>query len=82
MLTDFPTEGAKVRMLGGRQYFDSQLSPAEVSSTLRAVGEKRARNSYLPKSGVMYLDSLKLPSHSEQEALFDRLGEWCYLRPK
>ncbi|MDA4125099.1 MAG: hypothetical protein OK438_06605 [Thaumarchaeota archaeon] len=80
-ITDFPTEGSRVRVLGRRQYYESSLDPDAVSSTLRATGERRGRNSYLPKGGMLHFSSLLLPSHAKQAEFFAGLGEWCFLRP-
>lgn len=81
LFTDFPTEGSKIRVLGPHQYYESCLDTAEVSSTLRATGEKREKNSYLPRGGTLRFKSFRLPPSSDQAAFFSGLGEWCFLRP-
>ncbi len=80
-MTDFPTEGSRVRVIGSRHYYESYLDPEETTSTLRAVGERMARNSYLPKDGIIRFKELKLPRTSEQTAFFRGLAEWCYFEP-
>jgi hypothetical protein len=81
LLTDFPRLGSRVRIIGRRQYYESRLGPAEAKSTLRALGERGLRNSYLPERGVLVFDSFSLPSRKELARVFESLGEWCYFSP-
>lgn len=78
LVTDFPVEGSAVRLIGKRQYYDSKLGPAEAGSTLRGIGTKGARNTYLPRNSMLVLDS-GLQLKKELAALFRELGDWCFL---
>ncbi len=82
LLTDFPVEGSRVRLIGRRQYYESVLNTSEAAPTLRVVGRRAERNSYLPRNGAVHLESPNLPSRAEWVELFESLGEWCYLRTK
>jgi hypothetical protein len=82
VLTDFPSEGCRVRIYGGRQYYESKLEPAEAAATLRVAGEKGPRTTYLPADGMFLVDSGRLPRGPETRALFDALGEWCFMKAK
>ncbi len=81
LLTDFPAEGSKIRIVGKRQYYESSLDQSEAASTLRPVGQKGERNSHLPREGILLFESLLLPPREKQLELFNGLGEWCCLRP-
>lgn len=81
MLTDFPVEGSKVRVLGNRQYYSSSLACSEAASTLRLASRKEARNSYLPEDGVMSLGSMNRIPHGQWVDVLRGLGGWCYLDP-
>jgi len=81
MTTDFPLEGSRVRVLGGRQFYDSSLPCSEAAATLRLAGQRRERNTYLPEDGVVELDSIEHPARGRWVGLLKDLGEWCYLDP-
>jgi hypothetical protein len=81
LLTDYPTKGAKVRIYGRRSYYESSLSRSEAQSTLRAVGEKDVRNSYIPRDGILRFGEAMTASKEELVDLFVTLGEWCSFRP-
>lgn len=82
LLTDFPVEGSHVRIIGKKQYYDSALDPVEANSTLRVVGARGERNAYLPRDGIVHLDSLRIPRREDWLRAFDDLGEWCYFRAR
>lgn len=79
LLTDFPVEGSAVRRYGRRNYFVSDLPPSEASSSLRAIGDSKTRNAYLPRDGVLRLAG-PLLRPAELSGVFEELGEWCSFR--
>lgn len=78
VLTDYPTPRSKLRIIGGRRYFDSKLRPYEAATTLRTAGTKAQRNSYVPMDGELELDGSILGKRQALRNLFNSLGEWCY----
>jgi hypothetical protein len=82
VVTDFPEEGSMIKMLGRRRYFDSRIGPSTAAMTLRVAGAKSARNSYLPRDGMLGLTSFERPSAMDWLGLFKELGEWCYFTPE
>jgi hypothetical protein len=80
LLTDFPSEGSKVRVLGSSRYYESSLEPFEVVATLRGIGPRQFRNSYLPRNGIVQLGRCCLPRRDLNE-LFMSLGEWSGFKP-
>jgi hypothetical protein len=81
LLTDFPTPSSQGRVIGGKLYFDSRLDGSEFISTLRSTEFRPARQSYLPRSGILRLAGFRSPSRQDFTELFESLGEWCYLTP-
>ena len=81
IVTDFPLEGSDIRRVGHRQYYQSRPSPSEAASTLRGIGSRGERNSYLPRGSTVSL-GLPVPSTSELLGLFRALGDWCFLVPE
>jgi hypothetical protein len=81
MLTDFVTKGCEVRFCGRRLYFDSRLEPCEAVGTLRKVGARASRNSYLRRVGSLEGDSLERLARDDWFDLFAELGDWCYFVP-
>lgn len=81
MLADFPRVRSVTRTCGRRRYFESSFRAVEAESTLRAVGEKASRNSYLPRDGVLRFSGTLTPPHEEAVGLFEGLGEWCSFAP-
>jgi len=81
MITDFPVEGSTPLVLGRKRYFDSRLNPAEAISTLRVVGEREQRNSYIRRDRSLRLSSVPAISRRDWIDLFADLGEWCPLTP-
>lgn len=81
MLTDFLCDGSVMRVYGRRVYYDSTLGNAEAASTLRTVGEKASRNSYLQRDGTLRLTGTIPPSRKRLVELFEGLGEWCFFNP-
>jgi hypothetical protein len=81
LLTDYPTDGSTLRIYGRRRYYESELGPPEVVSTLRSAGQRAFRNSYVPRNGALTFESLDLSSGEELAHLFQDLGEWCFFQP-
>jgi hypothetical protein len=81
LMTDFPVKASQVRVMGNRRYFMSVLGPRQAAATLREVGGKGTRNSYLPGGGLLLLDSFRLPSLPRQREVLEGLGEWSYFTP-
>lgn len=81
LLTDFPTRSGRVRMIGKRQYYESRIDTVTAEATLRAVGQRGSRNSYIPERGILQFEAFRLPMRESFAELFRGLGEWCYLRP-
>jgi hypothetical protein len=81
LLTDYPIDGSTLRVYGRRRYYESELGPPDAGSTLRSVGRKAIRNSYIPRNGTLIFESLDLPSKEELAHLFQDLGEWSYFEP-
>lgn len=81
LVTDYPSDGAIQRRFGDRIYFLSELEPPDALSTLRAIGERGPRNSYLPRDGN--IGCVKRPPGPRLFGpdLVRRLGEWCSFRP-
>jgi hypothetical protein len=81
MLTDFPFDGAVVRIHGRRQYYSGLLDSATALATLRRVGSRSERNSYLAKTSTLtFPRDFSLPD-GRLASLFDDLGEWCFFTP-
>jgi len=80
LVTDFPTRHSRVRRIGRRQYYDSRPSPSEAASTLRQIGSRGVRNTYLPKSAVIRLTSVS-PARDWASEVFRELGDWCFFSP-
>ena len=81
MLTDFPADGSKVKILGPRQYYLSLLDCEEAASTLRIAGARSEHNSYLPRNSVVEFESVRPFSHARWVEVIGRLGEWCHFEP-
>jgi hypothetical protein len=82
VISDFPTDHSVVKMIGKRQYFESAMDPSEAASSLAMVGQRNARNVYLPRDGLLRFHRLAMPSTRELAELFRGLGEWCYFSPE
>jgi len=76
LLTDFPTRSSRVRVLGTRQFYESALESSDAASSLRSLGHKGERNSYLPRSGILGVEGFTFPSDSELTAAFNDVGDW------
>jgi hypothetical protein len=81
LLTDFPVTASQVRIIGNGRYYESLPGPRLAVATLREVGGKGVRNSYLPGDGLLRLDSFRLPSLPRQREVLEGLGDWCYFTP-
>jgi len=80
-VTDYPTEGSRVRQIGGRLYYLSVIEPGELASNLRTVEGPRRRNAYMPSSATLSLGRPRPPTRSELMRLLSSLDEWCYFTP-
>ena len=78
MVTDFPVEESTLRTCGRKHYFDSRLRSAEAASTLRTIGGRGSRNSYIQRDGTLRLSRAPSRSHKGLVELFDGLDEWCF----
>lgn len=76
LLTDFPTEGSAPTLCGSKLYFESNIGATEALNTLGAVGRRQARNSYIPRAGILRLAVTRFSSN-KLAGLFHELGEWC-----
>lgn len=81
LLTDYPTDESTLRVYGRMRYHESEIRPSDAVSTLRSVGRKAVRNSYLSRNGTLMFESLDLPSNEEFAQLFNELGDWFYFLP-
>jgi hypothetical protein len=81
VVTDFPVEGSTSLRRGTRTYFSSELEPPGAESTLREIGTRAPRNSYLPRDGVLRFGRMFSLPHGMVGDLFRELGEWCYFSP-
>jgi hypothetical protein len=79
-ITDFPQPDSVPTVQGRRRYFESTLSAAEALDTLRVVGERKRRNSYMPRNGIMGLSVLSIPD-SKLVDICGQLGDWCGFTP-
>jgi hypothetical protein len=75
-ITDFAADESTPFVLGHRLYYLSELPVAHLADTLRVVGERGGRNSYLPRDGVLSLSYSTLLEREFTDS-FDELGEWC-----
>lgn len=79
--TDFPTEGSTVIRIGRRQYYSTRIDAPEAASTLRDVGARGPRNTYLPRRSFLSLSSFRIPKRDLRRT-FEGLGEWCFFTPR
>jgi hypothetical protein len=81
LLTDYPTDESVMRVYGRRRYFESSIGIADAGSTLRFVGHRASRNSYVPRDGTLMFDNKVSPPKEDLSHLLEGLGEWCYFQP-
>ena len=81
MVTDFLVDGSTPLVFGGKRYFDSKLNADEAALTLRRVGERSQRNSYIPQDGMLGLVPVSSIGRRDWIDLFTELGEWCPFIP-
>jgi len=81
ILTDFPIEGCKLRLVGKKLYYSGGVRGAEAAAALREIGVKNPRNSYLPKESILSLSAFRV-SKKALISVMRGLGEWCFLTPK
>ena len=81
MVTDFFVDGSTPLVFGRRRYFQAELDHDEGALTLRAIGGRGQRNSYITRDGE--LGPIAATSFSRQDwaRLFSDLGEWCPFTP-
>ncbi len=82
LITDFPSEGSDVRVLGRRRYFESAMSPLNAESTLRVAGSRGPMNSYLPRDVTLKLSASPSLANENLDQALEGLGEWCYFTPE
>lgn len=75
MVTDYYSDGAVPVIWGRRRYFEASLPPEEASRTLRSVGVKGVRNSYLPMGGSPLPRSMEVARGWASDIA---LGDWCF----
>jgi hypothetical protein len=80
-VTDYPTEGSRVRQIGRRVYYLSAIPPKEFASNLRTIEGARRRNAYLSSSATLSLGRSRPPTRGELMGVLSSLDEWCYLTP-
>jgi hypothetical protein len=80
LVTDFPIEGSAVRRIGRRQYYSTMLAPRMAASSLRMIGPRAERNTYLPRDSIVTFGQA-LPPEKKLRGLFHELGRWCFLAP-
>ncbi|HXW95245.1 MAG TPA: hypothetical protein VEJ19_06030 [Nitrososphaerales archaeon] len=81
MITDFLVDGCNPIVLGRKRYFDSKVSSGEAVSTLRVVGERSQRNSYIPGDGNFRISWISAVTERDWTDLFAYMGEWCSFTP-
>ncbi len=74
-VTDYPTEGCSVLLVGGMQYYRSSVPAGEFASMLRTVSSSSPRSCYLPRSSLIRVRTGSPPGFPTAEGL----GEWCFL---
>ncbi len=77
LVTDFPVTGSIPRICGRKRYYDSRLEIGEALSSLRVVGSRFPRNSYLARDGLFQLGEFRLPSSDDWRSLFHEVEDWC-----
>lgn len=81
IITDYPTENSRVTRPGGKQYYVSSIPSTEAAENLRVVGERGARNVYLPRSGMLRIIAPTLKRLGQITSTLPDLGEWCFFTP-
>ena len=81
LVTDFPCDGSNSMTLGRKLYFSSALESKEAISTLRAVGTRKPRNSYLRRDGFLKVAGFSPPGKVELYEAFSEIGDWCSFEP-
>src|SRR5712691_10402394 len=76
-VTDYPTDGSRVRQIGRRLYYLSALDPEELATNLRTIEGPRRRNAYLSSSATLSLGRPRPPTRGELMRLLSSLDEWC-----
>jgi hypothetical protein len=79
-VTDFPRADSIPRVEGRLRYFESALSAAEALETLRVVGARKPRNSYMPRNGIVGPSVPPIPD-SKLVEICGQLGDWCGFAP-
>lgn len=82
MVTDFPVDGSRTAIVGRRRFFDSKVESGEAVRTLRQVGVRGPRNSYVRREGMLRMEGFSAPARSELLGIFAGIGEWCSFAPE
>ncbi len=81
LVTDFPVIGSVPRICGRKRYYDSRLEIGEALSSLRMVGSRSPRNSYVARDGSFQLGRFSPPSTDDWHELFRGVEDWCSAVP-
>jgi hypothetical protein len=81
LVTDFPTDESPPLIFGRRLYFRSLMPGAEAETALRAVGEMKPRNCYVPRDGIFRNFEPSLTMKCASEVALEA-GEWCFFDPE
>ena len=77
LVTDFPTEGGVVKVIGHSQFYKTKLAGPEAARLLRSVKRRGAKNVYLPRDGILELGHPSSVSSRETAEAIVGVGEWC-----
>lgn len=80
LLTDFPLLQSRLKRIGHRRYFESELPGREASATLRQLEGSGPRSSYLPRTCLVRLEQSSPLGYEEISDALDRAGDWCGYR--
>ncbi len=80
VLTDFPTDRCSTTRVGRRQYYRSTIVCEDAAESLRVIGRRKERNSYLPRSGAISPKPFRRLSKSDLHEVLADLGEWSSFR--
>ena len=78
VLTDYPTDGCSITRIGRKRYYYCEVAGSDAAINLREIGARRPRNSYLPRSSIIRIDSFTHHDTKLRQVLAG-LGDWCFL---
>jgi hypothetical protein len=81
VVTDFPNHCSKLVIFRDRKYFDSTVETKYAAETLRHTDAGSARNSYIPRNGVLDLKDSSFVERQDIKDMFESMGEWCSFSP-